>query len=350
MKLVYILLILAVTKCILLYKMYNSVPAAELKRRVRAGDKRAAKLYKAAAYEASLDVFLWLVGTASAAVLLTWSARTYWWLAAVMVAVYAILIFWAPNPRIDGWLGSLSALSAKYLAWLLSVLQPILGRIGSWFPPASRVHFHTGLYEKKDLLEFLHRQNRQLDNRIPETDLKIAAGAMSFGDKTVGSVMTPRRKVVLVSSGDTIGPMLMDELHKSGFSRFPVVKDSAKTASAEVTGTLYLNDLIGYEGSGKVKDLAKKDVFFINEASNLRQALSAFLKTHHHLLIVVNSFEEMVGVLSIEDVLEQIIGSQIIDEFDSYESLRAVAAQEAQKDQAAREEVKPDQSEETVVE
>ena len=69
MKLVYILLALAVAKCILLYRLYNSLPALELKRRARGSDKRAAALYKVAAYEAALDVLLWLIGTASAAVL-----------------------------------------------------------------------------------------------------------------------------------------------------------------------------------------------------------------------------------------------------------------------------------------
>ena len=334
MKLVYILLVLITAKCILLYKLYNSVPALELKRRARSGDRRAASLYKAAGYEASLDVLLWLIGTASAVVLFIWSARTNWWLATISVVGFAWLAIWAPNPALGGWIGGLTSLSTKYQARLLSVLQPVLGRIGSWLPPASRVHFHTGLYEKKDLLELLHKQNQQVDNRISPTDLKIAAGAMNFGDKIVSSVMTPRRKVKLVSAGDTIGPLLMDELHKSGFSRFPVVKDSAKTAAPQVVGTLYLNDLIGQQDKGKVKDLAKRDVFFINEESNLRQALDAFLKTHHHLLIVVNSFEEMAGVLSIEDVLEQIIGDQIVDEFDNYESLRAVAAQEANVDHA----------------
>jgi CBS domain containing-hemolysin-like protein len=251
-----------------------------------------------------------------------------------MVVFFAWLAIWAASPSPSGWLGWLASLSAKYLAWSLSMLQPVLGRIGTWFPPASRVHFHTGLYEKKDLLELLHKQNQQVDSRIPPSDLKIAAGAMSFGDKTVSSVMTPRRKVKLVGAGESVGPLLMDELHKSGHSRFPVVKDNSKSVSPDFVGTLYLKDVIGYEGGGKVKDLARKDVYFINEESNLRQALSAFLKTHHHLLVVVNSFEEMAGVLSIEDVLEQIIGDQIIDEFDSYESLRAVAAQEAKQDQA----------------
>jgi CBS domain containing-hemolysin-like protein len=335
MKLVYILLLAVFIKCVLLYKLYNSVPALELKRRARAKDKRAEALYKVANYEAGLDILLWLMGTAAGITLFIWSARTSWWLSAIIMLLTAWLVIWAPSPKPDGWAGALAALFARYQAALLSFLHPVLGRLGSWFPPAGRVHVHTGLYEKKDLLELLSKQNKQLDNRIPPTDLGIAYGAMSFGDKTVSSVMTPRRKVKLVAAGDAVGPMLMDELHKSGFSRFPVVKDSTKAASPQIVGTLYLNDVIGHDGSGKVKDLARKDVFYVNESSSLRQALGAFLKTHHHLLIVVNDFEELVGVLSIEDVLEQIVGKPIIDEFDSYEDPRAVAKAEAKQERAA---------------
>lgn len=328
----YILLLLGFIKCILLYKLYNSVALVELKRQARADSKRAATLYKVAAYQASLDVFLWLIGTAAGAALIIWSARTNWWLAALAMVLAAWLIIWIPSPKPDGWVGALASLSSKYLAGLLSFLQPVLGRLASLMPPAGRVHIHTGLYEKKDLLEFISSQGKQPDNRIDNTDLRIAAGAMSFGDKLVGSIMTPRRQVKFVTASDSIGPLLMDELHKSGHSRFPVVKDSAKAASPQIVGTLYLNDLIGHDGSGKIKDLARKDVFYVNESSNLRQALAAFLKTHHHLLIVVNDFEEIAGVLSIEDVLEQIIGKQIVDEFDAYENLRAVAAKEAKQE------------------
>jgi magnesium and cobalt exporter, CNNM family len=350
MKLVYLLLVLAFIKCVLLYKVYHSMPVVEFKRRAQAKDHRAARLYKVAAYEASLDVLVWIFGTASVAALLIWSARTSWWLGAIVATVAAWLVVWAKFSA-NGWAGGFATFFAPYHAWFLSFVQPVLGRLSGWLPPGRRAHIHTGLYEKKDLLELLNKQNKQVDNRIPETDLRIAFNAMEFGDKKVSSVMTPRRKVRLVAADDPIGPILTDELHKTGFSRFPVVKDGAKTAAPQVIATLYLSDLIGYEGSGKIKDLAKKGVYFINEDSNLRQALSAFLKTHHHLLIVVNSFEEMVGVLSIEDVLEQIIGEQIIDEFDNYESLRAVAALDAQKQAAQEKPVEPsEQTEETVVE
>jgi Mg2+/Co2+ transporter CorC len=59
--------------------------------------------------------------------------------------------------------------------------------------------------------------------------------------------------------------------------------------------------------------------------------LQAFLKTKRHLFIVVNGFEEVIGIVTIEDVIEQIIGQPIMDEFDQYQDLRAVAIRMADK-------------------
>ncbi|HVS79085.1 MAG TPA: CBS domain-containing protein [Candidatus Saccharimonadales bacterium] len=325
MKLVYILLALVLLKCAVLYKVYHSISVLELKRRARGRDSRAASLYKVAAYESTLDLLLWIFGTASAAVLVIWSARTDWWLAALVIIITSWLVVWTRFPA-GGWAGRLAALMAPYHAWFLGLVEPVLGPIAKTLLPSARAH-HTGLYEKKDLLEFLDRQHRQPDNRIEESDLRIAFGAVGFGDKNVGSMMTPKKQVRFVGSDETVGPMLMDELHKTGQSRFPVVKGSAKSAAPRIVGTLYLKDIVGYQGGGKVKELARKDVYYINEDSTLRQALAAFLKTHHHLLIVVNSFEEVVGVLSIENVMQQIFGQPVGDKFDSYDNLRAVAAQ-----------------------
>ncbi len=324
MIVLFVLLALALLRNLLLIKTYRSVPVLELKRRARKGDKRAAALYKVAAYGELFQLRQWLFCTAAAAVLVIWATRTDWWAPVIVSVVISALIAW-PGFSADGWAGALAALCAPFDAKILSLIKPILGPIIRWLP-LNGPRRHTGIYEKNDFLELINHQNRQADNRIDESDLKIAFNALQFGDKIVGSVMTPRRKVKMVSAEEVAGPILTDELHKTGFSRFPVVKDSVKAASPQVIGTLYLNDLIGYQGSGRVRSLAKRDVYFINEESNLRQALNAFLRTHHQLLIVVNSFEEMVGVLTLEDLLEQIVGKRILDEFDSYDSLRAVAS------------------------
>jgi CBS domain containing-hemolysin-like protein len=67
-------------------------------------------------------------------------------------------------------------------------------------------------------------------------------------------------------------------------------------------------------------------VFYIKEDQSLGHALAAFIRTHHHLFIVVNEFRETVGLLSLEDTIEALIGRKIVDEFDTHEDLRAVAA------------------------
>jgi CBS domain containing-hemolysin-like protein len=338
MKIVYALLALAFVRGIILYKTIHSVPLAELKRRARKGDKKAVAIYKVAGFGDSFDLRQWLFCTAVGTTLFIWSARTSWWLASIFLVITAWLIVWSSFSA-KGWPGSLASLFSPFDIWLLSILNPVLSRVAKWLPKNNRVHLHTGLYEKEDLLNLLNKQNRQVDNRIAESDLKIAFGAMTFGDKTVSSIMTPRRKIKIVSADETVGPMLMDELHKTGHSRFPVTKDSPKMTSPKVIGTLYLKEIIDMQAGGKVKDYIRKDAKYVNEDSNLRRALSTFLKTNHHLLIVVNSFEEIVGVISIEDVLEQIIGQPINDEFDEFDSLRAVAAKEAKQEQQKHNEV-----------
>lgn len=344
MKLLFIFLVIVYLKSLLIYKTYHALPLQELRRRARSKDKKATALYKVAVFDGSLDLLLWFFGSAGAAGMVLIAAHAAWWLAFIVAMAAAWLAVWLPKPKVDGWLWNLNAWTARYTAAILTFAQPVLTALGALVPKHRYLTVHTGLYEKEDLLDLLNDQNHQLDNRISEQELMMAFAALTFGEKKVSSAMTPRRKVMWVAASEPIGPMLMDDLHKSGFSRFPVVKTADKKTEPEVVGTVYLKDLIGHEDTGKVKDLMQSKAYFINEAQTLHQALDGFLKTHHHLLVVVNNFEEVVGVLTLEDVLEQIIGKQIVDEFDKYDSLRAVAGIEAKKEQATHHEptVKPE--------
>jgi CBS domain containing-hemolysin-like protein len=156
--------------------------------------------------------------------------------------------------------------------------------------------------------------------------------------------MRPRKSIKLVSEDEVVGPMLMDELHKTGQTDFPVVKGSAKASSPVITGTLYLKDVveIGQENKGKVKDLMKPGACFINEACDLSQALDAVLKKHQHQLIVVNNFEEVVGAITLKDLIGQLLGEPLAHEFEAYENLHAVAgiSAESSKHHEQKEEAK----------
>ena len=78
------------------------------------------------------------------------------------------------------------------------------------------------------------------------------------------------------------------------------------------------------------------DLYYVHEEEPLGHALQAIIKTKHHMFVVVNNFEEYVGILTIEDIVEQVLGKQIVDEFDKYDSIQAVAKLHAMRDHKQR--------------
>jgi CBS domain-containing protein len=195
------------------------------------------------------------------------------------------------------------------------------------------------LYDREDLVELVEAQRHQPDSRISEDTLELLLHVLSFGDKVVRECMVPRRSVQAISADVSVSPAMINELHRSGLSRFPVYKGDADEEGedpVDFVGTLYLRDLITLKHTGKVSGVMQSKVYYVHEDHPLEQVLDAFLKTHHHLFIVVNSFEEFVGIITIEDILEQILGCKIVDEFDQYDDLRAVAAHDAKRSHDGR--------------
>lgn len=311
-------------------KTYSKIPLKELKRRANRGDEVAKALHSAVSYGASLELLLWVViGLSAAGFFVVLSTSLPSWLAIFGCAALLWVGFaWLPTSEVSGLSQKAAQWLAPGLAWLLSKLYPVLNKVSAFAQNHRRISIHSGLYQKEDLMELLDRQQKQPDNRMTAAELMVVKGALTYSDKVIRDIMTPKRVVKTVKQDDSVGPLLLDELHKSGFSRFPVTGDK----SDEIVGILYLRDLVNVKDGGQVKTFMKKPVYYVNEEKPLQHALQAFLRTKRHLFVVVNSFEEMVGIITIEDVLEQILGKQIVDEFDKYEDLRAVAALQAAKE------------------
>lgn len=321
-----------------LQKTYAALPVKEVKRRARSGDEFAMLLHKAVSYGHSLRAVLWFFITIFSTIFFLNIARTAptWFALTSSVALLWIAYVWLPSSKVTRVGEHLAIWIAPILSWLLNYLHPILNRVITLVRRHRPVKIHTGLYEKDDLVELINQQAIQADNRIDRTSLEIAHHALTFGDQLVRDHLTPRRVVKVVPIREAIGPILMTELHDSGHSRFPVF-DGKKD---NIIGTLYLRDLVNAKSIGKVSDVMKKDVCYVHEEQSLYDAMQAILKTRHHLLVVVNSFEEYVGIITMEDVLEQIIGKTILDEFDQYNDLRAVAARAAKLEHKSHQEEK----------
>ena len=176
------------------------------------------------------------------------------------------------------------------------------------------------LNSQAELLELLKRS----PGILTAVQQQRLAANLAFDTKIVEEIMTPRTVIKAVEANETLGPLLLDELYKTGFSRFPVYRADVD----HVVGMLYLHDLLDVKTGSKTKTAEKAmhpKVFYIHEQESLTRALHGFLKTRHHLFVVVNEYRETVGLLSLEDVIEALIGATIVDEFDAFDDLRAVA-------------------------
>jgi len=93
-----------------------------------------------------------------------------------------------------------------------------------------------------------------------------------------------------------------------------------------------LRDLVDTRKHSKtVHEAMARDVYFVNEQQALDHVLNAFIRTKRHLFIVINEFKETTGIITIEDIIEEIMGREIVDEFDKYDDMREVASLHASK-------------------
>lgn len=175
------------------------------------------------------------------------------------------------------------------------------------------------IYSKEEMLHIASESTGVLTAK----EIKRIQKSLAFSEVTVESIMTPRSVVETVAADDLLGPLRLDELHKTGYSRFPVVEEDID----HIIGVVYIRNLLELvdKHSKKARDIMDSPVHYIKETQTLEHALAAFLKTRHHLFVVVNEFRETVGIITLEDVIEQLIGERILDQFDQHDDLRVVA-------------------------
>lgn len=230
--------------------------------------------------------------------------------------------------------GMVSAMPAvrRLGARLYDTYEPVIlakaGRYGSvirWFRSAVPVS-ERPVVESREELEHLVAEAAGVVNA---DEKKLILASLRFEDKQVREIMTPKSVVDTVQRTEMLGPLVLDDLHKTGHSRFPVIDQDID----HVVGILYVRDVLTLDTSHKhtatVESAMSARVHYIREDHTLKQALSAFLGTHHHLFIVINEYRETVGIVTLEDTLEALLGRRIVDEFDAHDDMRAVASRNA---------------------
>lgn len=171
---------------------------------------------------------------------------------------------------------------------------------------------------------------KQIDNITPEElsqaleatdvassdDKDMLEGILKFGDTTASEIMTTRMDVTDIDIRDTFDEV-MKTVVESGYSRLPVYEDTLD----KIRGILYARDLLPYVGSdtgGFEWQTLLREPYYVPESRMIDDLLEDFRQKKIHMAIVVDEFGGTQGIVTLEDVLEEIVGD-IVDEYDEEE-------------------------------
>jgi putative hemolysin len=169
----------------------------------------------------------------------------------------------------------------------------------------------NGYYDKAEELNHV-LEMAAASQQTSEEDKEILRGIVNFGTLTVKQVMRSKSKISAVEISQNF-EQLMDTVSVSGYSRMPVYR---KTLD-HIEGILHIKDLLPYMHDGKDfkwQELLRPGLF-VPATKKLDSLLKDFQDKHIHIAIVVNEFGNTLGLITLEDIIEEIIGD-INDEFD----------------------------------
>jgi putative hemolysin len=198
----------------------------------------------------------------------------------------------------------IARLSAPIVGLLAFSTQLVLRLIGLGNTPEARV--------TEEDIRALVREGAE-DGAVELQEQEFIESIFKFSDRSVRHIMTPRHDVEMLEADASLGDVL-DALLESGYSRFPVYEETPD----QIVGTVHVRDLLMlYRRVGeaaKVREAISQPLY-VPENSRASALLATFRKSRRHMALVVGELGGIEGVVTLEDVLEEIVG-EIDDEFD----------------------------------
>ncbi|NEN23397.1 gliding motility-associated protein GldE [Cryomorpha ignava] len=202
---------------------------------------------------------------------------------------------------------------------IMLMALPLTVMLKVFYPISSLLISSTNLINKRikkrqsdySVDELEHALELTKDEQTTPDEEKILKGIVRFGNTDVKQIMKPRTEMVSFDFTTSYAE-LMDELLDEGFSRVPVYKESLD----QVVGILYLKDLLPYSESTDLDwQTLLRAPYFVPENKKLDDLLKEFQSRKVHMAVVVDEYGGTSGIVTLEDIIEEIVGD-ITDEFD----------------------------------
>ncbi|MGF0129101.1 hemolysin family protein [Dietzia cinnamea] len=292
----------------------------------RYGAVRLARMLDARPRYINVAVLLHMLSLIGAAVLFTVvfdefiDSRAWALVTAVVVTTVAAYIVAGVGPRTLGRqhaytlaLGASTPLTVTGV--VLGPVATLLVGLGNAVTPGGG--FRNGPFASEiELLEIVDMARER--GVVADGESRMIQSVFELGDTTAREVMTPRTDLVWIESDKTVGQAARLTV-KSGYSRIPVVDGDN---SDNVVGVVYLRDIVARldDPDGRAAPVAEvmRPAVFVPDAKRIDDLLAEMQRDHNHLAILVDEYGGTAGLVSIEDILEEIVG-EIVDEYDTTE-------------------------------
>ncbi|MDT0643114.1 gliding motility-associated protein GldE [Zunongwangia sp. F363] len=229
----------------------------------------------------------------------------------VGVATFLILLFGEILPKV--YASRNNVRFSNFMAYPLNVLDTLLSPLSTPMREAT-LYIHEKFGKKRSYISIDHlSQALELTSEedTSKEEQKILQGIVSFGNTDTKQVMRPRMDIFALNEADTYQEII-PAIIENGYSRIPVYKENIDN----VSGILYVKDLLPYleEKTFEWTSLLREP-YFVPENKKLDDLLNDFQSKRNHLAIVVDEYGGTSGLISLEDIIEEIVGD-ISDEFD----------------------------------
>lgn len=305
-----------------------SLSPQDLRRKARHGNEAAKRIYPIRKTGNQLLTTVLLGNVAVNAILSVYLGSVLSGAIASTIATALIFIFGEILPQ---------AVFARHALKLSSILTPVIKVFLFIFYPIAKpvsmaIDHILGeeaphRFSKGEIMSFISEQEDLNHAPIDADEERIVHGALQFSNIKVGDIMTPRSVVQSVDLDDPLNSHRITQLRESGHSRFPVLHPEDPD---NIVGILYLRDLVGCEYK-VVSDVYEEEILRVNPRDRLDKVLNLILHNKLHMCVVQNEFGEFRGVVTLEDILEEILKKEIIDEGDKVTDLRQFAKQQAKE-------------------
>ena len=309
---------------------FFSLNVTSLERKIKLGDKRAAKVYPIRK-RGNLLLCTLLIGNvavnSAAAIFLGAIASG---LMAGVISTVLIVIFGEilPQAFFSRYALTLGAKTTWLVKIFIFLMFPIAYPLSLVLDKLLGEELQT-IWSKREIKEIIkhHEENEASD--IDKDEERIMLGALSFSEVVVKKIMTPKPVLYKLEKSRILNKETLIEIRESGFTRIPVYDGSED----KLEGVLYSKDLIGlFEEHKTVADfISTAKPIQAKDTMRLDALMNHFINDKVHIAFVYDEYSTFIGVVTLEDIVEEILKVEIIDEVDAVANMQEFALEQSKK-------------------